>query len=144
MNPQSYTNHSRIHPLFHYVLMPTILLLTISSLIYVITSLVNGDAIQLPIIILLHTIAFAIIAILTRTYANKNQDRTIRAEQNLRHYVLTGRMLDPKLTMPQIIALRFAADEEFPQLAVRATTEGLSSKQIKTAIQHWTADHDRI
>jgi hypothetical protein len=71
------------------------------------------------------------------------QDRAIRAEENMRHYIMTGKLLDRQLTMPQIIALRFASDAEFLELAKRAIDEKLTNKQIKEAIKDWRADHHR-
>ena len=77
-------------------------------------------------------------------FALKAQDRAIRAEENLRHFVLTGKLLDPKLTLRQIIGLRFAADAEFVALAQKAAASGMSEKDIKKAITQWKADHDRV
>ena len=48
-----------------------------------------------------------------RMFPLQAQDRAIRAEENLRHYVLAGKLLDSRLTIRQIIGLRFAIDEEF-------------------------------
>ena len=75
--------------------------------------------------------------------AIKVQDRAIRAEEALRHFILTGKALPLELTVGQIVALRFAADEEFPALAKRAVAEKLSRKQIKQAILNWRPDHYR-
>jgi cbb3-type cytochrome oxidase subunit 3 len=81
---------------------------------------------------------------LVRGYALKAQDRAIRAEENLRHFILSGKPLDARLRMGQIVALRFASDDEFVALAKRAAEEGLKSKEIKQAIQNWRADYNRI
>ena len=70
--------------------------------------------------------------------------RAIRAEENFRHFVLTGKPFDKELRMGQIIALRFASDEEFVALAKRAVDEKMSQKQIKEAVQNWRADHNRV
>ena len=80
---------------------------------------------------------------LMRAFPARVQDRAIRAEENLRHYVLTGKLLDPRLKVSQIIALRFADDEEFVELTKRAVEEGLTNDQIKKAIKKWKADHHR-
>jgi hypothetical protein len=58
-----------------------------------------------------------------RVFALKAQDRAIRAEENLRHFALTGKLLDPRLTIRQIIGLRFASDDEFVALAQAAASE---------------------
>ena len=80
----------------------------------------------------------------TRQFAIGNQDRAIRAEENLRYYLLTGKMFDSRLTRNQIIALRFADDSEYVSLSEKAISQNLSSKNIKEAIQKWRADHHRI
>jgi hypothetical protein len=65
-------------------------------------------------------------------------------EENFRHFTLTGKPLNPQLTMGQIIALRFSSDEEFVALSERAVNEGLSSKEIKQNIKNWRADEYRV
>jgi hypothetical protein len=79
-----------------------------------------------------------------RSFALKAQDRAIRAEENLRHFVLTGKLLPSQLRMSQIIALRFAPDAEFINLAEKAVKENLSNKEIKLSIQNWKADWNRV
>ena len=77
-------------------------------------------------------------------FALKAQDRAIKAEENFRYYLLTGKALSSKLTMRQIIGLRFASDEEFVALADKAVKENLSEKEIKKSIKSWKADTYRV
>jgi hypothetical protein len=79
-----------------------------------------------------------------RIFALKAQDRAIRAEENLRHFALTGKLLPATLRIGQIVALRFASDEEFVALAIKAAAENLSVKQIKESINNWKADTYRV
>ena len=79
----------------------------------------------------------------SRWFALRAQDRAIRVEENLRHYILSGKALDSRLRMGQVIALRFAPDDEFVDLANKAAEEGMHSAEIKKAIQNWKADHNR-
>jgi hypothetical protein len=78
-----------------------------------------------------------------RSFALRAQDRAIRAEENLRHFALTGRLLDKRLRTPQVIALRFADDTEFLILSERAANENMKPEEIKRAIINWKADHYR-
>jgi hypothetical protein len=100
--------------------------------------LYSASLICLIAIILLFIFWFA------RVFALKAQDRAIRAEENLRHFVLTGKLLDKQLSVSQIVALRFADDEEFVALAAKAVKEKLSNKDIKLLIQSWKADYHRV
>jgi hypothetical protein len=59
-------------------------------------------------------------------------------------FILTGKPLNPGLTITQIVALRFASNEEFPLLADRAVKEGLSNKEIKLQIKNWRPDTYRV
>ncbi len=82
--------------------------------------------------------------IFARSFALKAQDRAIRAEESLRHYSLTGKLFDSKINISQILALRFAPDEEFLELTKRAAIENLSKDEIKKAIRNWKPDHNRV
>jgi hypothetical protein len=82
--------------------------------------------------------------IFVRTFPLKAQDRAIRAEEQLRHYVLTGKLLDSRLTIRQIVALRFASNEEFAALAQRAADQSLSPDAIKREVKQWRADLYRV
>jgi len=78
-----------------------------------------------------------------RSFALRAQDRAIRAEENFRHYLLTGKPLDTRITMRQTIGLRFASDEELPELAKKAAETGISEDEIKKSIKNWKADNER-
>jgi hypothetical protein len=89
-------------------------------------------------------VALLLLWFFARVFPLKAQDRAIRAEENLRHYVLTGRLLDSRLAVKQIVALRFASDGEFPELARKAAAESMPADEIKKAVKNWRADHDRL
>jgi hypothetical protein len=95
------------------------------------------------LILVLSLCALAIPSIL-RLSMLKAQDRAIRAEQALRHFIATGKPLDPRLTLGQIIALRFASDAEYVDLARRAADEGLAPDDIKRAVKNWRPDTHRV
>ncbi len=79
-----------------------------------------------------------------REYGTKNQDRIIRFEEGFRHYVLTGKQIDPALNVKQLVALRFAPDEEFVDLCKKAVKTNMTPEMIKKAIVNRRADHQRI
>lgn len=141
---QSYNNHRRLHPLFHFILTLLTAGLFISSIVELVRSLTAGNQVFPAVLFLLISIMFIIIFLLVRSYPLKAQDRAIRAEENLRHYVLTQRLLDPRLSTKQIVALRFASDDEFPSLSKKAAEEQLSPDAIKKSIQNWRVDDYRI
>lgn len=141
---QSYANHGRIVPMYHYVTFGILQLTFIGSCVNLYLSW--GDHVRLYSASLLVTLSFGTIltAVFARTFALRAQDRAIRAEEQLRHYVMTGKLLDPRLGIRQIIGLRFAANEEFVALAQRAADQKLSPKDIKQAVKNWRADTDRV
>ena len=144
MPEQSYEKHAKFVPLYHQVLFGIVLLTLIGSFVNLFQSLGDHSRLYNAALISALSIALVIIFILVRVFPLKAQDRAIRAEENLRHFALTGKLLDSRLTVKQIIGLRFASDAEFPALARRASAENLSPKEIKKAITVWRADHDRL
>ena len=142
MTEQNYSNHVRLHKAFHFGIMPLCIVGFIGSIINL-THAGAGNLYDASLMALVFFILFNV-AGLARLYALKAQDRAIRAEENLRHFALTGKLLDKQLKLSQIIALRFASDEEFVDLAQRAVKENLSNKQIKEAIQNWRGDYHRV
>ena len=81
---------------------------------------------------------------MARMFALKAQDRAARAEENLRYYMLAGSALPNELSISQILALRFAGDEEFLPLVDQAVNNKLSPTEIKKSINNWRGDYHRI
>jgi hypothetical protein len=75
----------------------------------------------LSTIVILIAIIILLMSVKLRGYAVHLQDRIIRDEENFRYYRLTGKLLDSRLTLKQVIALRFADDEEYPGLVERTS-----------------------
>ena len=142
MPEQNFKNHGRYIPGYHFVTSLALIALLVGSIINLCTS-AKENLYSASLICLSTLIMFALYWYL-REFALKAQDRAIRAEENFRHYILTGKPLPKDIRMGQIIALRFAPDEEFPELAMRAVNENLAAKDIKKAIQNWRADHHRV
>ncbi len=139
---QSRSNHVRFDPIFHFFLLPALLLLLIWVIVRLVRYPGSDTAIPVAIVVLMTVIAFK-----SRTYALKVQDRVIRLEERLRLKALLPETLHSRiaeLTETQLIALRFASDTEVPALAERASAEKLGSKQIKEAIRTWRPDHWRV
>jgi hypothetical protein len=145
MSTQNYRTHRQFVPLHHFVAYPIIFACLIASvwLFYTAFFLVHHGRLVALVIGGL-SIASLLICYYGRAFALKAQDRAIRAEENLRHFVLTGKLLDGRLTTSQIIALRFASDTEFLVLADRAAKENLTAEEIKKAIVNWRPDHYRV
>ena len=120
-------------PGFHYIGLLAILALLGGSINYLCRATPENK--YLASLLVLAAFVFAVLWIYIRTFPLKAQDRAIRAEENLRHYVLTGKLFPAELKLPQIIALRFAPDSEYLALLDRAIKENLSNKEIKAAIQ---------
>jgi len=144
MKEQHYKNHAQYVAGYHVIAAFAIIAFLIGSFVNLYNSLDDHSNLYSASLICLASIIFCLLFWYTRSFPLKAQDRAIRAEENLRHYVLTGRRFDSRLTMSQIIALRFASDEEMPMLAQRSFEEKLSSRDIKKAITNWKADHDRV
>ena len=144
MSDQNYGNHTRLFPPFHFMLLPALLIGVIGSFVNLRQSLGDPQRLYSASLIVLVLVTLTATALFARTFALKAQDRAIRAEENLRHFVITGKPLDPRLTIRQIIGLRFASSDEFVALAQKAAASGMSEKEIKKAIVHWKADHDRV
>jgi hypothetical protein len=143
--PQTFKNHGRIDPLFHYFILPVFVLNIIAVSIWYARHFYphiysGGGAVLVSVTLL-------VLAVRCRMYALQNQDRIIRLEEQLRLADLLPESqlsLVDQVTLRQYIALRFASDIELPALAARAVAEGLTEKQIKESIQAWRPDNHRV
>jgi cell division protein FtsL len=147
--PQTYANHTRLDPPFHFFLGPVFILGLILSLIHFFYHLRESDLRDNIHSFLLIVLAVAMITLVlkVRLYSLKVQDRIIRLEERLRLTQLLSdplRSRIPELTEDQLIGLRFASDAEVPRLVERALNEKLKRKDIKKAIQNWRPDYWRV
>jgi len=141
---QSYANHGQVVPMYHYVTFGLLLVTFIGACVNLYESLGDSSRLYSASLLVALTLATIFLFFLARVFALKAQDRAIRAEEQLRHYVLTGKLLDPRLTVQQIIGLRFASNDEFAALAQRAADQSLSLDDIKKAVKNWRADTYRV
>jgi hypothetical protein len=144
MQEQSYAKHAKFVPMFHGVLFGIIVLTFIGSLVNLWQSWGDHERIYSASLISAITVALVLLFFFTRIFSMGVQDRAIRAEENLRHFALTGKLLDPRLTMKQIVGLRFASDAEFADLARKAAEGNMPQDEIKKSVKNWRADYDRV
>jgi hypothetical protein len=144
MPTQNFENHAKTVPVFHFVLLPVLLLTIVGSFVNLYHSLDDHSRLYSAALIVVLTVCLTITALCARVFALKAQDRAIRAEENLRHFAMTGKLLDSRLSALQIVGLRFASDAEFVALAAKAANENMAQKDIKQAIKNWRADDYRV
>jgi hypothetical protein len=140
---QTYASHRRWIPMYHFFAVPVLL----ANVIVVTVQFVRDPR---PIIAWQVLVALALfLAILVlRFMPLRAQDRVIRLEERARlervlPSDLRGRV--GELTPTQLIAIRFAADDEVPELTRRALSGDLKTQaDIKRAIRNWRADHLRV
>ncbi len=141
---QNYTNHRRLYPAHHFILTP----ITAAALAFAFAIIGDSESIgKQEIFNVLVASALVLAVLIARIYAIKNQNRIIRLEMRYRYFELTGKSFKEKesqLSLSQIIALRFAGDDELLQLIDKSISEKLSNKQIKQSIQNWQADYKRV
>jgi hypothetical protein len=139
---QSYSNHSKFVPPFHFFVLP-VLLLNVGWSIYHIVKSPSADTIIATAV----AVAILMAALFARLFALAVQDRVIRLEMRLRManvlpVDMRARILE--FTPEQLIALRFASDEELPALSKKVLDEKISArKPIKLLIKNWQGDYLR-
>ena len=139
---QSLTNHTRYDPFFHFFILPVFALLLLGAIVHL---AIRPTLHSVLLVVVAAT--FVVVIFKIRLYPLKVQDRIIRLEERLRLATLLDPALRPRipeLTESQLIALRFASDQELPALAARALNDKLTASEIKKAIQHWRPDNWRV
>ena len=140
--PQTYGNHTRWDPSFHFFVLPVVALTVVVTIIHFAQrrNFFSGW-------LVIFSLAIVVLAFKARLFALKAQDRLIRLEERMR---LTSLLAEPlrsrigELTEGQLVALRFASDDELPGLAQEALEKKLSRAEIKKAIKVWRADYFRV
>ena len=143
--PQTLKNHTRFNPLFHFTIIPLLLLNLIFSIYITVHRWPAYEHTHLWWIVM--AIFFLLMAGAARTAALKVQDRVIRLEERLRLAALlpaSERAHIDELSVRQLIALRFASDAELPALVHKTLTQNLEPKAIKQSIVTWRPDHHRV
>ena len=147
MAEQTYSNHTRWYPLFHFVVMPLLVLNLLSHIVRLYLAPPESGRKTLAFWTLL-SFTLILLALASRLQALKAQDRVIRLEERLRFREVLSPELAKRadaLRTGQIIALRFAPDEELAGLVERTLNgEFAKTKDIKLAIKNWRGDYLRV
>ena len=143
--PQNLKNHTRVNPPFHFFILPMLLLNLIFSIYVTIHHWPEHRVLFLWWIVM--SIVLFMVAGVSRSQTLRAQDRIIRLEERLRLHALLpaeDRAHINELSIKQLVALRFASDDELPALAHRALTQNLEPKAIKESIVSWRGDYHRV
>ena len=141
-NPQSYANHARYQPFYHFLASPVAYGMVLVAFWTLFKSPTFGNAIDALV-----ALGLAAAVVMSRVMAVTVQNRVIRLEMRLRLKEVLPPEMQPRirdLSVRQLIALRFASDAELPGLVER-TLKGESEKprDIKKAIKDWQPDYLR-
>lgn len=142
MAVQSYKNHVRWLPAFHFFAAPVLLINTINEFRHVYQNPTRSTWFAAVVAAAILTVAF-----LARIQALTAQDRLIRLEMRLRLQPLLPADLYARfndLAVPQLVALRFASDGEMADLVRTVLKDGTKQGEIKKMIKQWQADYVRV
>jgi Family of unknown function (DUF6526) len=143
MEPQSFANHTRWHPPFHFFVMPVLLI----NFFWVVLLFVKAPTANSGWLIVV-SVALLLLGFFTRINSLRVQDRLIRLEEKLRYQQVLPQQLSAQmnaLTPAQVCALRFAGDDELEQIANQVIAGKLSQpKDIKQAVKNWRPDLHRV
>ena len=140
---QNYKNHSRYVVGYHGLTF-FILVINLVWSLYALIRTFSPDS----VVRLLLALGLLLLFFYARRFVLTVQDRVIRLEMVLRLNQLLPADLKPRVsefTLGQLIALRFAGDEELPGLARKVLTEKLTDRNaIKRLVKNWKADFLRV
>jgi uncharacterized protein DUF6526 len=143
MAEQTYSNHVKWVPAYHFFVVPVMILNFISSIVRLVRFGITWD----HVVYFLTATALLIFVIIARMFALKVQDRVIRMEERQRMAQFFPPDLRPRIaefTPSQLVALRFAADDELPTLARKVLDDKLTDvKAIKQMVKRWRPDNLR-
>lgn len=141
--PQNFRNHARLVPLYHYVTVP----LTLVAVGWWLRQLMRTPTLD-ALFLFVTAMCALLAAYWARAFATKLQDRVIRLEERLRMERLLSEETRTRVrdfTVDQLVALRFASDDELEELALRVLAENITDrKAIKSMVRDWRADHHRV
>jgi hypothetical protein len=143
MTEQTFANHTKWVPTYHFFVVPVMVFNFISAIVRLVRVGVTWET----VVYLLTATALLIFVFNARVFALKVQDRVIRLEEQLRMARLLPQDLQGRIgefTPGQLVALRYAGDDELPGLAKKVLNEKLTDiKAIKQMVQHWRPDNLR-
>ena len=141
--PQTYENHARLIPVYHMVCFGILGVNALWALWGLVGSFSFGSLVNLAV-----AAALLILFFFIRIFALTAQDRIIRLEMRLRLGELLPADLKARigeLALGQLIALRFASDEELPALTRKVLDEKILERDaIKRLIKTWNPDYLRV
>jgi hypothetical protein len=142
-NPQTHGSHRRFIPMWHFFALPVLIInvFVVAVRFVRVPTGINGWSVIVAL-------ALVIGIFVSRSMPLRAQDRIIRLEEKIRFEKvlptdLRGRI--EELTPEQFIGLRFAPDDEVPELTRRVLNGELKTRSdIKRAIRNWRPDHLRV
>jgi Family of unknown function (DUF6526) len=142
MPPQTYANHRRFFPLFHFFALPIVVL----NVLMVFGGLLHHPSLG-DVWPLVFAIGVAAGFLACRASIVTVQDRLIGLEMRLRLAAVLPPDLAvriPELRLRQLVGLRFAGDAELARLVARCLAGELrTADQVKREIREWRSDFVR-
>jgi hypothetical protein len=136
---QNFEHHAKFVPAYHRVALPIFLI----NLVWCVYRVFRAFSVE-SVISLLVAIGLLILCFYARIFALTVQDRVIRLEMRLRLQKLLPEQLRPRIAefqAGQLVALRFASDEELPELARKVLEGHLTDRTaIKKLVRNWQPD----